>query len=187
MRLSRIAYHADFVLAPLLALLLAWTAPGLATVAGVGAWLGWVVGGFVVWTLLEYAVHRFVYHHVPYFRDVHDAHHADPRGLIGAPPIVALILIMATFYAPASSLGATAASGFTIGALAGYFAYMTLHHAAHHWRTTPGTWLHLARRHHAQHHHAGVEGNFGITTSLWDHVFGTALQPRRTVRQRAPL
>ncbi|PPD29079.1 MAG: hypothetical protein CTY20_07570 [Hyphomicrobium sp.] len=181
MRLGTIAYYADFILAPMLIAFLIWSAPLSATVTAVGAWLGWIAVGFVFWTVLEYVVHRFIYHHVPYFREIHDAHHADPNALIGAPPVVGLALIMLVFYVPLSGLGYTAASGFAIGGLLGYLGYMVLHHAAHHWDLKPGTWIFMARRHHALHHHASEEGNFGIVTSLWDHACGTAVP-----RSRAP-
>lgn len=182
MRLNIWTYHADFVLTPLLilALMLKGTLP--ATIAGAGAWLGCAAVGFAAWTLFEYVVHRFIYHHAPYFRDVHEAHHGDPQGLIGAPPVLGPVMVFSLFYLPILPIGPSAAEAVASGALAGYFAYMLLHHAAHHWRTTPGTWLHYARRHHAQHHHASDACNFGITTSFWDHAFGTAL---RGTRQRA--
>lgn len=180
MRLNRLSYYADFILTPLLMMALAAMAPVPQTLAGAGAWLGWAVAGFVAWTLFEYVVHRFVYHRIPYFRDVHDAHHANPQGLIGAPPVVGLAMILGLFYVPVMPIGGGAAEAFATGALAGYFAYMLLHHAAHHWRISAGSWLSLARRHHAQHHHASETCNFGITTSLWDHAFGTALVRRGT-------
>ncbi len=182
MRLSTWAYFADFVLTPLLMLALTVTGPMPQTIAGAGAWLGWAIAGFVAWTLFEYVVHRFIYHRIPYFQDVHEAHHGDPAGLIGAPPVVGLVMILGLFYLPLMPIGAGAPEAVAVGALAGYFAYMLLHHAAHHWRTTPGTWLDLARRHHARHHHASDTCNFGITTPFWDHAFGTAL---RGTRQRA--
>jgi sterol desaturase/sphingolipid hydroxylase (fatty acid hydroxylase superfamily) len=31
---------------------------------------------------------------------------------------------------------------------------------------------------HARHHHLSNGGNFGVTTGVWDHVFGTALEGR---------
>jgi len=132
--------------------------------------------GLALWTLVEYAVHRWLYHSVPYFKDVHDAHHAEPNAHIGAPPVVCVALIFAIFFAPFANTHFTAACGLTTGILIGYMAYMLMHHAAHAWSPKPGTWLHGARRHHALHHFRAEECNFGITTAFWDHVFGTALE-----------
>lgn len=182
MRLNTLSYYADFVLTPLLMIALLAVGPMPGTVAAAAGLIGWGVAGFTAWTLFEYVVHRFVYHRVPYFRVVHEAHHSEPRGLIGAPPVIGPAMIVGLCYLPLWSFDG--AGVFTAGALAGYTSYMLLHHAAHHWRPRPGTWLDLAHRHHAQHHHASDTCNFGITTSFWDHAFGTAL--RRRTRQRVP-
>jgi sterol desaturase/sphingolipid hydroxylase (fatty acid hydroxylase superfamily) len=72
-----------------------------------------------------------------------------------------------------------AASSLTTGVLAGYVGYMLVHHAAHYWTVSPGSWLNQARRHHALHHYHSETFNFGITTSIWDHVFGTAVTSGR--------
>ena len=44
--------------------------------------------GFVFWTAMEYFVHRVLYHHAPYFTQMHNAHHAQPNAIILAPPII---------------------------------------------------------------------------------------------------
>jgi len=186
MRLSRASYYADFALAPVLMAILAWSVPVWSSSVAVGAWLGWVALGLVLWSLMEYVVHRYLYHRVPYFKEIHDAHHANPKALIGAPPVIGLALILLVSYVPLSWVDEAVASGAAVGMLAGYMAYMALHHMAHHGTVRPGTWLALARRHHTLHHHATEEGNFGIVTALWDHVFGTALTPRRANRRRSP-
>jgi sterol desaturase/sphingolipid hydroxylase (fatty acid hydroxylase superfamily) len=179
MRLSTISYYADFFLAAGFILFLAASmAPGLSAIGAAQA-AGCVAAGFALWTALEYFVHRVLYHHVPFFRELHDAHHQEPRGFIGAPPVIGIALILAITYLPVVMVHEIAAQGMTIGMLAGYMGYMLLHHSAHHWNPRKGSWLWRARRHHALHHHLGLEGNYGIVTSFWDHVFGTALQPGR--------
>ena len=35
---------------------------------------------------------------------------------------------------------------------------------------------------HMRHHYSPKSGNFGVTTRLWDHVFGTAISARLTRR-----
>jgi sterol desaturase/sphingolipid hydroxylase (fatty acid hydroxylase superfamily) len=179
------SYYADFVIVPLLIAVLAVSAPIGVSQAWLAAWAGWAVGGYAAWTVFEYMVHRFVYHRVPLFKRIHDAHHADPAGLIGAPPVIGPAMLMLLWYTPMTGIGPVAASGFAAGGLVGYFAYMVVHHAAHHWRPSPGTWLWRLRRHHAQHHHAAEDGNFGIVTSIWDHLLGTAVRSRRGVRRSA--
>lgn len=74
--LTRAGYYADFALLPaLVLLLLAWH---------FGAALIWCFGGFMAWTLAEYLIHRFVFHHVPLLRRDHDRHHREPSAYIGA-------------------------------------------------------------------------------------------------------
>ena len=73
-----------------------------------------------------------------------------------------------------------AASGLAIGVMAGFFWYGVVHHAIHYRKPrTLATRLLLATRRHAQHHYAREPGNFGVTTSFWDHVFGTTLNAVR--------
>ena len=54
----------------------------------------------------------------------------------------------------------------------GYFAYIILHHAIHHWTVVPGSTLYALKMRHRM-HHRGDDVNFGIVTPLWDRVFGT--------------
>ncbi len=76
MRLSKVGYYGEFVVYPVLTVGLTaaalWTAPESA-----GTWLVAFVGGIALWTLIEYVLHRYVLHHVPYIKEMHDAHHGD--------------------------------------------------------------------------------------------------------------
>lgn len=184
MRLNAFMYYADFFIAAAAIIGLAAAEIMTASLTRVGLCAGYAVLGFGFWTLFEYIVHRFVYHHVPFFKDQHDAHHAEPDAFIGAPPVIGILMIFAIAYAPLVPFSDHAAAGFTMGMLTGYVAYMLLHHAAHHWNVPEDHWLYRARRHHALHHHLRLEGNYGITTSLWDEVFGTSLKPGRMDRLR---
>ena len=175
MRLSKFSYFVDFFISAALIAVLAWLSLSAETWMQSTAWALYAVAGAVCWSLLEYAVHRWLYHRAPYFRELHAAHHAEPNAFIGAPPVVGILLIWALFFAPFVGTDFTLASGLTTGILIGYMAYMLVHHAAHYWTLSPASWLWQARRHHALHHHHADEHNFGITTSFWDHVFGTAL------------
>ena len=187
MRLSRLAYYIDFFLSAALVACLAGYAASPATSIQILQWLLTVCLGAIVWTVIEYGVHRVIYHHAPYFRDLHDAHHARPNAYIGAPPLIGIIIIIAVFFAPVVTVSAVAATGLTAGVLLGYMAYMLIHHAAHHWVLTPQSWLYRTRRHHSLHHHNSTRGNFGITTSFWDHAFGTAIETHRPSRSATRL
>jgi sterol desaturase/sphingolipid hydroxylase (fatty acid hydroxylase superfamily) len=180
MQLSRVSYFADFVLCPILAAGLVAAALVHGGLPNVGPVLLAVVAGVIGWTLVEYAIHRSIYHRVQPFQGYHDAHHDDPKALIGAPSVIGIVIIFAVVFLPLLPLGLPVACGGVSGFILGYFAYMMVHHASHHWDIRPGTHLYALRRHHARHHYAHDLGNFGVSTSFWDHVFGTALErPRR--------
>ncbi|WP_430913898.1 sterol desaturase family protein [Methylobacterium sp. sgz302541] len=158
--MSRFAYYADFVLMP--AMILVLLVLGSPTLAG-------VLFGAAAWTLAEYAAHRVLFHRPPLFKAAHDEHHARPCGRTG----VSSLHSFAIFVGLALLLPADVLAGFALG----YLAYITAHHAVHHWRIGPRHPLYGLKLRHAMHHH-GVEANFGVVTTLWDRVFGTYL-PRR--------
>ncbi len=180
MKLTKALYFGDFVASPIVIVVLAIAALGGQDLGAVELWLATLLMGCAGWTLVEYAVHRWVYHRVPFFAKFHDAHHADPRGLIGAPPFLGIGLMLAVVFVPLLlGLGAPIASGATGGMLVGYMAYMLAHHASHHWEPRPGSLLYRARLQHMVHHYHDTPGNYGVTTSFWDRVFATYVTPRR--------
>ena len=172
---SRNAYRADFALYACavvgLAVLLAAEAPrghGLTTAALISA-------GLISWSALEYALHRFVLHGLQPFKGWHEAHHHRPRALICAPTLFSAMLIVALVFVPALYLSDVwRACALTLGVVAGYLAYAVTHHATHHWRAD-SAWLRQRKRWHARHHHSvDAPRCYGVTSALWDHVFGSA-------------
>ena len=180
MKLSKALYFGDFVAIPVVILLLGAAAIREQGFTGAGLWLLAFVAGLAVWTFVEYAVHRWVYHAVPFFEKFHDAHHDDPKALIGVPSFVSSGIILAVFFVPLwLTIGIVLAGGFTSGALLGYAGYMLVHHASHHWTLKPGGMLYRARVQHMAHHYHNTPGNYGVVTSFWDHVFSTNVDRRR--------
>lgn len=195
MRLHAIAYYADFFLAgaTALALFIATTLAvlhgddGAARIAAlIATWVASGIAGLGFWSLAEYAIHRFLYHRIRFFDAMHDAHHAEPDAFIGGPPVIGIVLIFAVGYLPFFMFSMAMASGFTAGLLTGYMGYMLVHHADHYWKSQPASALYRLRRHHALHHYHSEECNFGIVTSFWDHVFGTALKTAGNRASRHP-
>ena len=172
---SAAAYRADFVVhATVVVSLAAWVL--LRTPQGERWPVALAVAlGLVGWTLIEYFLHRFILHGPPPFRHWHARHHQRPTAFIVTPTLMSLGMIAGLVFLPA--LLATSlwpACGFALGVLIGYLAYTVMHHATHHWRAG-NRWLMHRKRWHALHHHAGSHpGYYGVTTSVWDHVFGTA-------------
>lgn len=137
--------------------------------------LALALAGLASWTLLEYVLHRFVLHGVQPFRRWHEEHHRRPRALICAPTIVSASLIATLVFLPALLLGGPwRACALTFGLSTAYLAYAVTHHGIHHWRAA-GPWLRRRKRAHALHHGLGQSGCYGVTSGLWDRVFGTEL------------
>jgi sterol desaturase/sphingolipid hydroxylase (fatty acid hydroxylase superfamily) len=132
------------------------------------------LAGLVSWTLIEYALHRFVLHGLQPFSRWHAEHHERPRALICSPTIMSASLILTLVFLPALLLGGLwRACAFTLGVLAGYLAYAITHHATHHWRADTA-WLKDRKRWHALHHHHHERpGHYGVSSAFWDHVFGS--------------
>ena len=166
-------YFLDFVVFPpliLLSLFLAfWQGDALQWLTSAGL----VAVGIGVWTLAEYLIHRFAFHHFPLLKAVHLAHHDDPRGLTGTPTILTVLVFLVLVYWPAAEIGSRAsAAAWTAGLLLGYLGYVSVHYVVHHLGSGGWSWLRRLIRAHAVHHHDS-SCNFGVTTVLWDRVFGT--------------
>ena len=140
-----------------------------------------VLGGYAVWTLTEYWLHRVVFHFEPetgigaklhwMIHGVHHDHPNDPLRLV-MPPAASVPLALIFYAAFYVVLGADRAFAFGAGFLAGYLAYDMIHYALHHHtpRTRMGKWL---RELHMRHHFQDDERGFGISAPYWDRVFGT--------------
>ena len=133
--------------------------------------------GLMGWTLIEYLLHRFVLHGLQPFQGWHAAHHDRPTALICTPTVFSAGLFAVLVWLPAILLlGRWPALALTLGVLSGYLAYTVTHHLTHH-RRPRNSWLAQRKRWHAAHHqahHARQPVCFGVTTGLWDRVFGSA-------------
>src|ERR687898_1349466 len=149
--------------------------------AGVWNSLGLAMGGYAVWTLTEYWLHRVVFHFEPedgigarlhwMIHGVHHDHPNDPLRLV-MPPAASVPLALVFYALFWLVLGADRAFAFGAGFLAGYLAYDMIHYHLHHHtpRTRLGKWL---RELHMRHHFQDDERGFGISAPYWDRVFGT--------------
>ncbi|PYO13133.1 MAG: fatty acid hydroxylase [Candidatus Rokuibacteriota bacterium] len=138
------------------------------------------VGGVVLWTLLEYLMHRFVFHLTPRGRLgvlfaylIHGVHHAFPedrrRWLM--PPIVTAPVATVLFFVLRLLVGSAAPPVFA-GAVFGYLAYDLLHYASHA-GALRGRVPRYLRQHHLTHHYRMPETRFGVSSPFWDRAFGT--------------
>lgn len=142
--------------------------------------------GLLVWTLVEYSLHRFVFHFparsLPLQRLLylfHGIHHQQPqcKTRLVMPPVVSIPLAL-LFYGLFQLLVDELLnlpqwldplfSGFIVG----YLGYDLIHYAVHHFQTNR-CFLKPLRRHHLLHHYKTPEQRFGVSSPLWDIVFGT--------------
>ena len=141
------------------------------------------VGGFLTWTLIEYLLHRFLFHLVPddtfdsKLRQfmVHGYHHEFPndRMRLVAPLILSVPFGLLFSVSYALIFGRYYWLTWFAGTVIGYISYDWTHYYTHHFRPTTRLGKFL-RRYHMEHHYRDSESHFGISSPLWDWVFGTA-------------
>jgi sterol desaturase/sphingolipid hydroxylase (fatty acid hydroxylase superfamily) len=153
-----------------------------------------MLGGLVLWTLAEYFLHRYVFH---WYRDtafgrrvhflLHGVHHDYPNDgdrlvmpLLTSVPL-AFIFYGLFFFAFG---GARLAEPFFAGFAVGYLCYDGTPYAVHHFKQTTRLGKFL-KRHHMLHHHADHSGGFGVSSPIWDFVFGTMPQVKKLAATRA--
>ncbi len=153
---------------------------------------GWVylpagfLAGMLIWSFAEYNIHRFMFHfcpHTPLQERIvflfHGVHHAQPRmkTRLVMPPAVSIPLglfflllfqlIVGRWMNLPQWVGPLL-SGFTLG----YLIYDLMHYATHHFPMRWGVFKYL-KRHHMLHHYKTPDQRFGVSSPLWDIVYGT--------------
>jgi sterol desaturase/sphingolipid hydroxylase (fatty acid hydroxylase superfamily) len=141
--------------------------------------------GMFFWTFFEYMLHRFAFHFIAENERamkivyiIHGNHHEYPRDRerLFMPPVPSLILssvIFSTMFFIAKWFGVTEnIFTFFAGFMLGYLMYGTMHYAIHAWNS-PYKWMKPLWRNHHLHHYKNEQRGFGVSTTLWDRVFGT--------------
>ncbi len=139
----------------------------------------------LLYPLVEYCVHRYVLHSrllykSPYtaklWKRIHYDHHQNPHDLavlFGALyttlPVIAIVTLPLGWLV-AGKAGAAAA--FAAGCV--IFCFYEFVHCVEHLPFKPKSrWLREVKRRHLAHHFHNEQGNYGITSNLWDQVFHT--------------
>lgn len=140
------------------------------------------VGGYALWTLFEYWLHRLVFHFEPdhgigarmhwIIHGIHHEHPNDPLRLV-MPPAVSIPLGAFVFGVLYVLFGKRYAPGVGAGFFTGYLAYDMLHYYVHHFRPRSRVGRMLRERH-MRHHFQDDTRGFGISAPYWDEVFGTS-------------
>ena len=138
-------------------------------------------GGVIFWTFFEYIIHRFVFHLVtenPRARRIayvmHGNHHEFPRDRerLFMPAVPSIIISSVVFLLMYVLIGNNVFIFFP-GFILGYLLYASMHYAIHAWNP-PFKWMKPIWRNHHLHHYKNDEKGFGVSSHLWDKVFGTS-------------
>lgn len=141
--------------------------------------LGFLFGVFL-WTFFEYFMHRWVFHYEPkselgqkiHFL-IHGVHHDYPQDSTRlVMPLLVSVPLAVLFYYLFSWVFSNYALPVYAGFVAGYIAYDSIHYATHHWKMN-GKIGRFLKKHHMRHHFQDDQRYFGVSTPLWDYVFGT--------------
>ncbi len=147
--------------------------------------------GIFFWSFFEYLMHRWVFHFASKNKKVkkvvyimHGNHHEYPRDKerLFMPPVPSIIIASALFgifYFIGYLMGFRAfAFTFFPGFILGYLLYGSMHYAIHAW-SPPFKWMKGLWRNHHLHHYKNEEHGFGVSSTLWDHVFGTTFNLKK--------
>lgn len=134
-----------------------------------------VAGGTFVFSFVEYAFHRWIFHtELVIWSELHASHHHDPQQPVALPFWFSAVSAPVFFWGLTHGTSAFVAHFVLCGFFAAYFSYGVLHHLQHSIRIkdVPLYWLRRLWIDHAV-HHGREDVNFGVTTSLWDRLLGT--------------
>jgi sterol desaturase/sphingolipid hydroxylase (fatty acid hydroxylase superfamily) len=156
----------------------AWRDPALPELAKPAS----IAAGLLVWTFMEYLLHRFLLHYRPQapallavIEKLHLGHHREPQDeakitvpVYGSLPIAGALLGLFRLMTGSWELAALLMTG----SIAGYLHYEAVHFWIHR-GIRRGRWLRQRRTNHFFHHFTDQNRCFGVTTPLWDLVLGT--------------
>jgi len=136
--------------------------------------------GVLIWTLLEYVIHRYAFHHEPkgkigkqFHFIVHGVHHDYPNDAkrLVMPPVISIPLAIIFYILFVFAFGKTAPAIWA-GLVAGYICYDSIHYAIHHFPMKTNV-LNRLKQHHLRHHYRDDHVGYGVSSPLWDYVFRT--------------
>ncbi|NXA90644.1 FA2H hydroxylase, partial [Melanocharis versteri] len=149
--------------------------------------------GMILWSLLEYLIHRFVFHMKPpassYYLItlhflLHGQHHKSPfdSSRLVFPPVPASLVIGFFYGVLRLLLPQVLGLSVFVGGLCGYVIYDMMHYYLHYGSPRKGTYLYGLKAYHVKHHFEHQKSGFGISTRFWDYPFRTLI-PEETFKK----
>ncbi len=147
-------------------------------------------GGLFFFTFVEYNVHRRVYHMPPSSErakkisyTMHGVHHDYPKDKqrLAMPPLMSIAvgtILLLLFELVLDKYSFAFLAGFMVG----YAGYLLVHYSVHIFRP-PNNALKSLWTNHAIHHYGDDTILFGVSSPLWDYVYGTLPEKKGTARR----
>ena len=151
----------------------------------------WFFLGCFAWTFIEYGMHHWNGHLMKgrtHFSREHLKHHSQQNYFspVWKKIVVAVSVTGTIVIATHPWIGLNHGLALSGGISVGYGIYEFFHWSCHAQAPTTayGRWI---RRHHFAHHFSNPRYNHGVTTPIWDMIFGTYKKPGqiRVPRRRA--
>ncbi|HEY8511533.1 MAG TPA: sterol desaturase family protein [Cyclobacteriaceae bacterium] len=142
--------------------------------------LGMFFLGLLAFTWVEYMVHRYVFHMPTYTKTraklqytLHGVHHEFPKDKdrLAMPPLLSITLATILLLVFRVIMG-DFAFAFLPGFLVGYALYLSIHYMVHAFQP-PKNFLKALWINHGVHHYKDGEIVFGVSSPLWDYIYGT--------------
>jgi sterol desaturase/sphingolipid hydroxylase (fatty acid hydroxylase superfamily) len=155
-------YYVDFIWAPSTVVIVT-----VLTARSID-WIVLCVLGIVGGSLIEYLVHRFILHGIMW-HGTHERHHTHPDEYVVFPVYALPLFFFCVFWIVPYSIFA--------GFLIWFIWFVVWHHFLHHRNLDRRPWI---KRYAAWHnrHHQGMRANYGISTPMWDLIFGSYVPAR---------
>lgn len=143
--------------------------------------LGYFAIGLVCWTLMEYWLHRLMFHYEATSKFgkkliwySHGVHHDWPNDKLRLvfPPAISVPLAILFWNLFTWIFGETLRYPAFAGIVTGYLSYDMIHYYTHHF-APKNPMLKWLRAYHMAHHFKHEPKRYGVSSPIWDYVFGT--------------
>lgn len=134
--------------------------------------------GALTWSFTEYCAHRWLGHDRRFrpngFAKEHVRHHIEGDYFAPAWKKATVGVVMVSLViGPAVWIAGWAAGTAWVAGFVGFYLTYEVLHRREHTHAGVGPYGRWARRHHFYHHFVDARFNHGVTSPIWDFVFGT--------------
>lgn len=145
--------------------------------------------GVISFSWVEYNVHRHVFHMATYTKlrakiqyVAHGVHHEFPKDKdrLAMPPLLSVTIATILLLLFRLILGDLVFS-FLPGFLVGYSAYVSIHYIVHAYQP-PNNFFKMLWINHSMHHYKDGDIIFGVSSPLWDYIYGTMKDHKRVAK-----